>query len=320
VGSHRDVIELKPLSCRSDRPARLDAVLRRHYPEVSRRDLARAIAAGLVTVNGRRARKGASVGPGDHIAVEGLLAAPPLPHTDIPVLYADDSVLVMDKPAGIASVARRVGGHPSVAAYLLARLPALSRVGRSTLEGGLVHRLDTGTSGVLVGARSRLAWQHLRRQFAARTVLKEYLALVHGTLASPRSLEHRLGHHTTVRGRMGLAGGAGVRSRVWAARSRIQPVAARGGFTLVHIRLVTGVTHQIRAQLAAVGHPVVGDTLYGGAPAAGLTGRRFLLHATRIRFAHPGTGDPVNVRSPQPSDFRAALARLGFGARSRSGG
>jgi 23S rRNA pseudouridine1911/1915/1917 synthase len=291
-------------------------VLRRHYPEVSRRDLARAIAAGLVTVNGRPARKGASVGRGDRVAVAPLLASPPPPDADIPVLYADDSVLVMDKPAGIASVARRVGGRPSVAAHLLARLPALSRVGRSALEGGLVHRLDTGTSGVLVGARSRLAWERLRRQFAARAVLKEYLALVHGTLASPRSLEHRLGHHAGAGRRMGVAGAAGVRARVWEARSRIEPLAARGGFTLVRIRLVTGVTHQIRAQLAAVGHPVVGDTLYGAAPGAGPTGGRFLLHATRIRFAHPCTGEPVSVRSPLPSDFRGVLARLGFAGTS----
>ncbi len=313
MGPRRHVVELKKLRGPLDRPVRVDAVLRARYPEVSRRDLARAIAAGLVTVNGRPARKGAYVQPGDRIVVGALEAAPPPPLVDIPVLYADETVLAVDKPAGIAAVARRVGGQPSVAAYLLALLPDLARVGRSALEGGLAHRLDAGTSGVLLAARSRVAWQHLRRQFAAHAVVKEYLALVHGVLRAPRNLEHRLGHRTSARAPLAVAGTAAVRRRrLWVARAGIHPVAARSGFSLVRVRLDTGVTHQIRVQLAAIGHPVVGDVLYGAAPAPDLAHGRFLLHSARVGFTHPGTGEPTTVVSPLPADFQRALARLGL--------
>ena len=292
---------------------RLDAVLRAHCPELSRRDVAHAIAEGLVSINGRAARKGTRVGPGDRITVERPALASSRAAANLAVLYTDADLLAVDKPPGLAASARHLRGVASVAAALLAREPGLSAVADTPLDAGLVHRLDTGTSGVLLAARTRAAWQHLRRQFRARTVEKEYLALVSGRLASARRLTHRLAHAPGKPARMEVARPGGGR-RVWSARADLRPLASTRGFSFVGLRLATGVTHQLRVQLAAIGHPIAGDTLYGGPPVAGIPDGRLLLHASRLVVQHPGTGSPLEVTSPVPRDFRRALDALGLDA------
>jgi 23S rRNA pseudouridine1911/1915/1917 synthase len=205
----------------------------------------------------------------------------------------------------------------SIAGFLLHRFPDLAAAGRSPLEAGLVHRLDTGTSGVLLAARSRDAWANLRRQFVRRQVEKEYLALVHGRLTGERELWHTLAHDRQNRAQMTVTARGGLRSRrapsrSWTAHARVAAVESAGGTTLLAVTLFTGVTHQIRAQLAAIGHPLVGDTAYGAPAAREPAMHRPLLHAASLSFDHPQDAGRRTLSSALPQDFAHVLARLGM--------
>jgi 23S rRNA pseudouridine1911/1915/1917 synthase len=285
---------------------------------VSRRDVQHALRQGLITVNGAPAPKGRQLRPGDRVDVRALLAAPPLPPPDVvvPVLYVDAALVAVSKPAGIPSVARRIAGRPSIASHLLDRMPDLAGVAPTPLDAGLVHRLDTGTSGVLLAARTPEAWRQLRGQFRRHTVEKVYVTVVRGRLAAACTLAHDLEHAPRAPGRMRIAA-EGTSRRSWRAIARLTPFAWAQDATCVRVELLTGVTHQIRVQLAAIGHPIVGDDLYGGPAAADLP-RRPLLHARRLRILHPVTEAPLRIAAPVPGEFRAALAALGF-SRKRKG-
>jgi len=305
-----------------DDTARLDIVLKQRLPHVSRREIQIAIASGMVTVNGRPGRKSSRVCPSDRIDVGSLLDAPAAPEDlEVPIVYADRAIIAIDKPPGLPATARRVGGRPSIAGYLLRRFPDLADAGSSVLEAGLVHRLDTGTSGVLVAARSRAAWQYLRAQFRRGTVRKEYLALVHGHLSAAHRLSHQIAHDPRVRGRMVIVGArenpsTRKRRRRWSASAAVAPIEFASRTTLVRVDLETGITHQIRAQLAAIGHPVVGDQLYGCTSIAELQPVRPLLHAARLEFLHPLDHAPLSLSCSIPADFTAVLGRLGFSRKS----
>jgi 23S rRNA pseudouridine1911/1915/1917 synthase len=310
----RAVIVLTP----ADGTPRLDALLRLRLPHVSRRNIRSAIAAGIVTVNGRRRRKAERLGPGDRVNIGALVDQPPAPEDlHVRLLYSDAAILALDKPAGLPATARRVGGKPSIAGYLLRRFPDLADVGASPLEAGLVHRLDTATSGVLVAARSRAGWLSLRAQFRRHTVHKEYLALVHGRLRGERDLSHALAHDPRARRRMLVvpprdSSPARGRLRSWRAIARVVPIASRRDMTLVRVGLTTGVTHQIRAQLAAIGHPIVGDAEYGRRSRVGLLIGRHLLHARAVRLQHPTTHRTVRLWSLVPAEFANVLTGLGL--------
>jgi 23S rRNA pseudouridine1911/1915/1917 synthase len=301
----------------ADGRARLDAVLRRRLPQLSRRAVQAAIAAGVVRVNGRRARKGRAVGPGDRIDVGPLdREGPPRPEIDIPILFVDATLIALDKPPGLPATARVLSRRASVAGFLLACYPELAHVAPSPFEAGLVHRLDTETSGVLLVARTAEAWRALRAQFRHRAVTKDYVALVHGRLAAAQRLCHRLSHDPRAADRMAVVTPVQARrlrrSRPsWLAEATLTPITSTGDTTLVRLRLHTGVTHQLRVQLAAAGHPIVGDARYGEAPRPDLPPRH-LLHATRITVRHPTEARLQTVRSRLPTDFTAALARLGY--------
>jgi 23S rRNA pseudouridine1911/1915/1917 synthase len=290
---------------------RLDVTLRRLLPTFSRREIHRAIATGEILVNGRPGRKGQRVTIDDRIEIApSLMENPPAPAIDVPFLYVDEAIIVVDKPAGPPSVARRGRGRPSVAGYLLARMPELAATATAPTDGGLVHRLDAGTSGALLVARTRSAWQALRGQFAARRVHKDYLAIVHGPLSVARDLEHWLVHDRRHRGRMRVAARPGTDVRRWRAHAHIHPIDVGTHVTLVAARLITGVTHQLRVQLAAIGHPIVGDALYGSAPVAGNGDDRHFLHAAALRFTHPTSAAPMQIQSPLPDDFHATFRRF----------
>jgi len=295
---------------------RLDTFLRRHLVAVSRREIQLAVARGLVRVNGRRSTKGRRVRPGDRIEASALLAPPAAPpgELEIPLLHEDTLLLALAKPAGMPSTARRIGGRPSVASYLLHRMPELATVAPSPLDAGLVHRLDTETSGVLLVARTPEAWAALREQFRLRTVAKEYVAVVRGRLRGARTLTDHLGHDPRRPGSMRIVGHGTARRR-WHAVSTIVPVASTRNATRLRIRLVTGVTHQLRVQLAAIGHPILGDGRYDGAAPIPAPCSRPLLHASRLRVRHPGSGAALEIDAPLPPDFAAALERLGFARR-----
>ena len=292
---------------------RLDAFLHRRLATVSHREIHRAIAQALITVNGRPSTKGQRVHPGDRIDVGALLASPPAPphELEIATLYDDGVILALAKPAGIPSTARRIGGRAGVAGYLLQRMPELATVAPSPLDAGLVHRLDTETSGVLLVARTAAAWRALRDQFSRKAVDKEYVAVVRGRLRSRRILADDLEHDPRRPGAMRLVMRRSSR-RHWHAVSTVNPVAWAKNATRLEVRIRTGVTHQIRAQLAAIGHPVLGDRLYDTASPPSPVGDRLLLDASDVRVVHPTSGAPVAVHAPLPRDFAATLARLGF--------
>jgi 23S rRNA pseudouridine1911/1915/1917 synthase len=284
---------------------RLDAWLARSLPNCGRRRAQRAIAAGAVRVNGRPVRKGSRVSAGDVVEVDEWVGAPDALRANaklvVPVLYEDAAVIVLDKPAGMPTHALRADDRDTVANFLLARYPQVCRVGKGPLEPGIVHRLDTATSGVLLVARTAEAYAALRRQFAKQEILKDYRAVVRGRVWTAGAVCVPVGPVRRRGSRMRVfRRGAGGRP----AHTTFRPIELWGDFTLLAVTITTGVMHQIRVHLASIGHPVVGDQIYGDAvPTPGV--RRHLLHAYRIGFVHPTSGRRVEVSSPLPADLLA---------------
>ncbi len=285
--------------------ARLDVLLARAFPDLSRSAVQRLVEQGLVEVAGRPVRASARPTAGQQVVVR---IPPPAPTELVPqplplaVVYEDEDVLVIDKPAGL--VVHPAPGHPTdtLANALRARYPDLEIGG--ALRPGIVHRLDKDTSGLLVVAKHDRALASLVDQMKRRAVRKEYVALVHGNL--PRDagvIDAPLGRHPHERKRMAVVPGGRE------ARTHFRVLERFGQYTLVEARLETGRTHQIRVHFAALGHPLAGDPVYGASREA-LPLRRQFLHACRLGFALPGSGREVLFESPLPADLRAALDRL----------
>ena len=289
---------------------RLDKVVARLYG-VSRGRAMEWIAESRVKVDGLRAAKGSPVAGGARLFVNLPPPDAPVPQPELPlrIVHADAFVIVADKPAGMPSHPLKPGETGTAANGLVGRFPELASVGPSQREGGLVHRLDTDTSGLLLAARTNGAHAALRAQFTARSVEKGYLALVAGELHAGGEIDLPLAHDPSDSRRVRAAS-----DPEWAALhgarpalTRFQPLERRGGFTLLDVEIATGVLHQIRAHLAFIGHPLAGDTLYGGPPLPGL--ERHFLHASRLAFTHPDGGRP-RFQSPLPEDLAALLASL----------
>jgi 23S rRNA pseudouridine1911/1915/1917 synthase len=281
---------------------RLDAAVGA-LPEVgSRAEAQRLIEAGRVLVDGRAVPKRHLLAEGESVEVRP--APPPasrLEPEDVPltVRYEDDHLLVVDKPAGV--VVHPGAGHRggTLVHGLLARDIA---GGRDPARPGIVHRLDRDTSGLMVVARSDRAHRRLQRMIRERLVDRRYLALVHGAPPPALTIDRTVGRDRRVRTRMAV-GAADGREAV----THLRRLEDLGRFSLLEARLDTGRTHQIRAHLESVGHPVVGDRVYGRRPQALGLERQF-LHACRLAFPHPLTGAPVEVESPLPDDLGRALA------------
>lgn len=289
-------------------PQRLDVFLARAVPDCSRRIAQRTIGAGHVKVNGRRARKGDLVKEGDLVLVPAELVTPVSlqPNADLAIdlLYADDAVVAVDKPAGMPSHALRAEETRTVANFLLSRYPEMGQVGRSPLESGLVHRLDTGTSGVLLSARTASAFSLLRQQFTTGLVEKIYTVLVQGEVRAAGEVRSPIEHAPHNRRKMRIVEADRPGGRP--AHTTYRPLEHCGAATLLEVRIHTGVMHQIRVHLASIGHPVVGDALYGSAPLTDTRGRH-LLHASALGFVHPQTGQRTDIRSPLPANFKDRL-------------
>jgi 23S rRNA pseudouridine1911/1915/1917 synthase len=295
--------------------ARLDQAIPALAPDVSRSYGRQLIEAGRVLLNGRPARPAQKVRAGDEVAVTVPEPAPVAAQAepmDLRIVYEDAEVLVIDKPAGL--VTHPAPGHATgtLVNGLLAHTDQLSLHG--DIRPGIVHRLDKDTSGLLVVARTDAAHAALVRQHQARTMDKEYLGLA---LGHPRPetglIDAPIGRDPHERKRQAvLATGRPARTRYQVERV-FAPARGAEGCALLRLRLETGRTHQIRAHLAYIGHPIVGDSVYGArtartARALGLD--RQFLHATRLAFDLPGSGARVSFESPLPADLAAALARL----------
>lgn len=273
---------------------------------LSRSKLKALFDAEKIRVDGRKVKKGHAVAKGQKVQVE-LDEAPQGPVADaalaLTVLYEDDAVVVVDKPAGVPSQPLAAGETGTIANALLARYPEMGRVGDDPREAGLCHRLDVETSGVLLAARTRSAWEALRQAFSGddrEAVDKRYLALVTGPLADEGQIDVPLSHagdHVNA-----VVDGSGR-----PALTKFQVRARSGEYALVDVQLVTGVLHQVRAHLAAIGAPIVGDTLYGGRAEPGLA--RFFLHAVALGVKHPVTGRWLFVESELPEALGAVLDR-----------
>jgi len=281
-----------------DAGKRLDQLLHERLPEYSRSRLQEWIRLGRVLVDGQVRRPSYLLRARETVAVEPAELAP-LRATpeEIPleVLYEDDDLVAVDKPAGMV-VHAGAGVHSgTLVNALLHRFGALSKVG-GELRPGIVHRLDRFTSGVLLVAKHDAAHRRLAAQFAAREVEKTYLALVHGTVRGESGrIERPIARDPVRRTRMTARLETGR-----AAWSEWRVLRRLDGFTFLSVRIGTGRTHQIRVHLSSVGHPVVGDTLYGAParverkPPLG----RYFLHSHRIRFQSPSTGAEIVVVSP----------------------
>lgn len=289
-------------------PDRLDKVLARLIPEHSRSRLQAWIEAGHVWVAGRPGRIRTRVGPGDCIQVWPQAAPEDLAYVpeDIAfeVVAESPDWLVIDKPAGLVTHPGAGNWQGTLLNGLLFRYPALAQVARA----GIVHRLDKDTSGLMVVARNETAQTHLVRQLQARTVHREYCALVHGRLAGSGRVQAAIGRDPRVPVRMSVIRPVAPRPALTAYRALAQGTVGGEAVSHVQCRLETGRTHQIRVHLASLQHPLLGDVLYGGRPLAGA--RRQMLHARALGFIDPRTGvEQIFCRLP-PEDYQQVCAAI----------
>lgn len=265
--------------------------------------MSRLVKDGLVTVDGKERAKSFVLSQGQTVRVNLPAPAPQdLVAEDLPVavLYEDEWLLVVDKPAGMPVHPSRGHSSGTLVHALLGHGPA----GGEHYRPGIVHRLDKDTSGLLVVAKSVDVHRRLVGMMRRREIDRRYLSLVHGSLAADSgTIEAPVGRDPVRRKSMTI-GGAGARE----ARTHFTVLERFGDFTLVEARLETGRTHQIRVHFLAIGHPVAGDPTYARRDALGV-GRQF-LHCHRLTFAHPVTAERVEVKSPLPADLERVLERL----------
>ncbi|PYU29642.1 MAG: RluA family pseudouridine synthase [Acidobacteria bacterium] len=297
-----------------DAGRRLDLYLASRLPDLSRTRIQELIDQGRVHISERLARRAQRVMPGDIIDIE-ILPRPPLRAApeEIPldVLYEDEDVIVVNKPAGMVVHAGAGAARGTLVNALLHHFGRLSTLG-GNLRPGIVHRLDRGTSGAMVVARNDVAHRLLAEQFRSRAVSKTYVALLHGRMSRDAgTIDRPISRDPQRRTRMTARLGHGR-----AAQTDWRVLLRLGNFSLMEAEPRTGRTHQIRAHFAAAGHPLVGDTLYGaprqvraGGVSLNPLGRVF-LHAARLSFAHPRTGATIEVRAPLDPGLREYLKEL----------
>ena len=300
----------------SESGIRLDAALLMRFPSVPRAFAREACASGCIRVNGRVAPKGLKLRGGERIEVLRLDEErdnAPAPDRSVSTrcIFEDDSLLAFDKPSGMSvqPLTRRETG--TLMNGVVARWPECIGVGDSPLMAGALHRIDSGTSGLVLVARNASAFDNLRAQFSAQTVKKTYLALVEGAVAFGGTLENDLVHMPglgycrmvdLMKGRLSESERRALADKALHAVTSYAPVGmTREGNeerTLLEVTIYTGVTHQIRAQLALAGMHIVNDRLYGAFAVENMTGH--CLHALSASFNHPISGQPCEIRTALP--------------------
>jgi 23S rRNA pseudouridine1911/1915/1917 synthase len=293
----------------------LDKFLLGRIPNWSRRRVRASIAAGEVEVNGKRARIGRRLRFGDLVGVRMIPVSAeltPQPELALPILYSDAWLVVVDKPAGMPSTALRSTDPNTVANFLAAMSPPCGDDSWNPLESGLVHRLDTDTSGVLIAARDIATYRNLRGQFSRGEARKTYAVVVAGDVRRPATIDWPIAHAPRHPRRMivyrsgRLAHSRGARP----AHTSYYPVERFGTATLLEVEITTGVRHQIRVHLASCKHPVLGDALYGKSAIVAAPAPRQLLHAQGLQVTHPATGRQIQFSAPLPREFAAILRAL----------
>jgi 23S rRNA pseudouridine1911/1915/1917 synthase len=318
---------------------RLDVYLAQALPDISRSRVQLLIEAGQVRVDGHPAKPKQKLHGGESIEIEGSPNPPPLHAVpeDIPleILHEDKYLAVVNKPAGMmvhagSGATDDARNRGTLVNALLFHFAKLSDVG-GDLRPGIVHRLDKQTSGILLVAKDDSTHRKLGEMFSQRQVTKTYIALVHGNLAKDNvTVTLPIGRDLVRRIRMTTrrSAGEGVRSAVSHVKVLERISSPYGSFTLVEVRIETGRTHQIRVHMQSLGHPVVGDTLYGAphilravSPSPGLElspelglDRNF-LHAAHLSFTHPQTSKPMDIDAPLPAELDTFLSAIRAGLR-----
>ena len=288
---------------------RIDALLSRKFPALSRSLIQKCMEAGTVTVNGKPVKKNARPNTGDEIVfafpeTESLPVEPQ--NIPLDIVYEDEDIIIVNKTRGM--VVHPAPGHPDgtlVNALLYRCGDSLSGIG-GVQRPGIVHRIDKDTSGLLAVAKNDFAHQGLSAQLSDHSLCREYVAVVNGNFREESGVVDRpIGRHPVDRKRMAVNEKNGR-----AAVTHWQVLARYRGYTLLRCRLETGRTHQIRVHMASIGHPLLGDGLYGAkCPDKGLEGQ--CLHARRLCLIHPRTGEALQFEAPLPDYFNEILARLG---------
>jgi len=289
-----------PVACAG---LRLDQALAKLLPEYSRSRLAQWVRLSRATVNGRAVLPRQRVWGGEVIDIEPLPDAAALAHRpeDIPleVVFEDDTLLIVNKPAGLVVHPGSGNWQGTLLNALLRRVPGLAGIPRA----GIVHRLDKDTSGLLVVAKTLTAQASLVRQLQARSVKREYLAVAHGRIARDGRIEAPIGRHPVKRTKMAVV------ARGRPAVTHFQVLERYPGASLLRCRLETGRTHQIRVHLSAQGHPLVGDPVYGKRSSS-IPFPRQALHAERLALVHPRTGKTMEWQVEPPTDMRELIESL----------
>ena len=287
---------------------RLDQFLAKRLPEYSRSRIQQLIRGGFVRLNDQTTRPRQIVRRSDKIS----LREPPVEKIDIrpepiplDVLFEDEDIIVINKPAGLTVHPGASQREHTLVNALLNHCVSLSGIGGKE-RPGIVHRLDKETSGCLVVAKNDIAHRELSKQFAARTVEKIYLALVTGKLRKPAGvIEEKIGRHPVHRQRMRVTS---LRGRT--AKTEYRVICSSEQASLIECRLHSGRTHQIRVHLHHLGHAVLGDKVYAARFAKNFP--RQMLHAWKLGFHHPRTGELKNFEAPSPADFKQAVSAVGM--------
>ena len=319
MGDQVEGAEIKSWSVPSETgEVRLDAFLRDCLPQLSRGALASAIDNEFFRIGGRPGRKGDKLRAGQIVTFRGpeewLLTRPsPAKQLNVPIIYEDASLMAVDKPASMATHGFSGKDTQTLANFLVAHRPDLLTVGKSRWEPGLVHRLDRETSGLVLVAKTQEAFDNLRLQFRRREIKKTYWALVWKTTAAEGAIDFPIAHDSRDRRRMRALKNSDRRRepvRHWQALTRFKRICRRGGLSLVEVEMATGVTHQIRVHLAAMGHPIVADALYGQAGSETFGLNRHFLQARALEFRHPKDGRRIKVEAELPKELQQVLSQL----------
>ena len=301
----KDPTPIEFIVSENDAKLRLDHFLAKRLPQYSRTRLQQLIRSGFVRLNGASTRPRQIVRAGDKIdvresPVEQIETRPQRIPLDI--LFEDDDLIVINKPAGLTVHPGAGQREHTLVNALLSHCTTLSGIGGKE-RPGIVHRLDKETSGCLVVAKNDLIHRELSRQFAERTVEKIYLALVAGKLRKPAGvMEERIGRHPVHRQRMSV-----TTKRGRTAKTEYRVVRSNEEASLIECRLHSGRTHQVRVHLHHLGHPVLGDKVYGARLVKNFP--RQMLHAWKLGFRHPQTGEWKQFQASVPDDFKEAVAR-----------
>ena len=309
-GTHRFVTDASEVG------ERLDLAMVRHFEGMSRAQARELIAAHQVTVNDAPCKKSQLLQERDEVVVCGpsrqrQFAPLANPKLTLSVVFEDPDLVVVNKAAGVDCHPLRESDTDTLVNGLVARYPEMQEIGYAKREAGLLHRLDRDTSGLVIAARNKKTFQRMREMNARDNIQKVYLALCEGKLQAPQGISYPLRPHPkNQRKVMVIKEGRVTDLHAHPAYTEVEQSRCMDEFSYVRVSIKRGARHQIRAHLAAIGHPIVSDQLYGSPLREDFT--RHFLHAGELLFDHPGKGFALRLKAPLPEDSSNLLQRLGF--------